>query len=403
MTLAFQTHARPGVREQTSSLAQAALRVSVLDLVDGMPVLDAILAQGVSSPSSDPRWITAWAKHVNASILVAAAWEGDMPLAAVALELTSHGGVTVARFVGGRHANGNFPALARALSASESATFCAGLKRACAARGVQLLALERQHETLHGLENPLLSYGSTPSPNIALAVDVSDGFEALLERHSGKRKRKRFRSSQRKFEAAGDFAVHNPVPAAAAADVLDAYFAMKAQQFKKRGLPDAFGDAGEQAFFKELLGGSHESDRHHFYVSTLNAGGKVRAVMGSSLHRDVQSVHFMAYGDDELAQASPGDFLNHMLIEQACARGLKTYDLGVGDEGYKRAWCDAEIWQRDTIAGISPRGRLLALQWNSVAAAKRHIKNTPALWSMVKTLRRRLAGKPADEATPSED
>lgn len=394
MTAAFQMDA---------GTAASPLRVEALSLDEGLAVLEAVLATGASSPSCDPDWLRAWARHVNPAIIILAARAEGEPVAAVALELTDHGGVCVARYPGGRHANANFPALARSLSEAESAAFCASVKAAARARGIQLLALERQQEILCGMANPLLACASSPSPNIALSVDISGGFEALLERHSGKRKRKRFRSSQRKFEAAGSFAVLDPVPATESAPTLDAYFAMKAQQFKKRGLADAFGNAGEQAFFKELMGSSNASRRHHFYCSALTAGGKIRAVMGSSVHRGVQSVHFMAYGDDELAQASPGDFLNHALIERACASGHAVYDLGVGDEAYKRAWCDTETWQRDTIIGISPRGSLLALQWNGVAAAKRRIKNSPALWSMVKSLRQRMAGKPAEAANASED
>jgi CelD/BcsL family acetyltransferase involved in cellulose biosynthesis len=393
-----------------TAAASAALSVELLPLARALPVMQALAASGISSPASDPFWVRLWAEHVNPEIFVVVAHRSGVPVLALPLEMRLQSGLRVARFVGGSHANANFPIMGAALNANEAKQLFSRLRALCASApcNADLLELDRQLAMLNGLANPLLVEGSTVSPNVALSLRLDGTFDSLLERRSGKRKRKRFRSSQRKFEAAGGFKVHQQVEHDQTSDVLDAYFALKSAQFARKGLTDVFGNPNEKAFFKALFQQSgrdteNGSQRHHFGLSALEVAGSPRAIMGWSRHGATQSIHFMTFAHDELAQASPGDYLNHSLIEHGCHSGVETYDLGVGDEGYKRAWCDIETWHRDVVCGLSVRGRLLALQITGVQAAKRRIKNSSMLWPMVKRMRQALGGKPDETpAAPNE-
>ncbi|MCU0830207.1 MAG: GNAT family N-acetyltransferase [Rhizobiaceae bacterium] len=361
----------------------------------GLAALAACAETGACSPSADPDWVRLWMAHVNPDVLFLTVLRHGDPILCLPVELVTRSGLRIGRFVGGRHANGNLPAMAVPLSEAETASLLDGLQRLGALSGdkIDALVLERQLETQGGIPNPLLARGSWVSPNVALSLSLEGGFGAVLERHSAKRKRKRFRSSQRKFEAAGVLAVETQVPPERSADTLGSFFAMKAHQFARKGLTDAFGNPAEQAFFKALFAGSSPQSRHHFFASRIDVAGAPRAVLGSSRCGDTLSVHFMAFADDELAQASPGDYLNHSLIEAACADGVETYDLGVGDEGYKRAWCDIETWQRDCVFGLTLRGRLFSIQAHLVQDAKRRIKASAPVWAVVKQARKLLAGR----------
>ena len=70
---------------------------------------------------------------------------------------------------------------------------------------IDALVLERLLPEHGGVANPLLALPHFPSPNISLAVSLEGGFDALLSRVSGKRKKKKHRSQMRKFEAAGGY------------------------------------------------------------------------------------------------------------------------------------------------------------------------------------------------------
>jgi CelD/BcsL family acetyltransferase involved in cellulose biosynthesis len=286
----------------------------------------------------------------------------------------------------------------------EAQTLLADLKEGLKAQpwSVDVIMLERQLETLGGLTNPLLATGSSLSPNVSLHLDVNQNFDAVLESRSGKRKRKRYRSQQRKFESAGGFSIFNPDLKSDVDQLLDDYFAMKKHQLSGKGVANVFGDPREQLFFKALFSDTYAHTNHQFYLSSLKVGNKTRAIYGSSLHGTRQMVHFTAFADDELAIASPGDFLNYSLIEAACNSSIETYDLGVGDEGYKRSWCDVETWHRDTVIGVSLRGTLAKVQFSGARAVKRWIKSNQKLWMFAKRVRKLKAStngktQPADQ------
>ena len=330
----LRTHFDASLAAQSSVLA-----VSVLDLSAGLPALAAIAHSGQSGYSCSPHWVKHWAENVNSNVVIVTASRGGELLLALALEIINKSGLKIAQFVGGSHANANFPALKEPLSQQEAQYFLAELKTGLSGKtcSVDAIMLERQLETLGGMANPLLAGGSSMSPNVSLHLDVNQSFDAVLEVRSAKRKRKRFRSQQRKFEAAGGFNIVNPVPKEASSCALDQYFAMKAQQLSGKGVANVFGKAKEQMFFKALFSDNGPHHDHHFILSSLEVSGKTRAIYGSSFHGLRQMVHFTAFADDELTSASPGDFLNFALVEEACKAPTETYDLGVGDEKIGRA------------------------------------------------------------------
>ncbi len=371
------------------------LVVSVLPVHEGLPVLAQLAQSGQSGYSCSPHWVSHWAKNVNTNIIVVTASRNGDVILALALEIVNKSGLKIAQFVGGSHANANFPALKAALSQNEAQQFLVELNANLSRQpwAVDAIMLERQLETLGDYANPLLADGSSTSPNVSLHLNVNQSFDAVLETRSGKRKRKRFRSQQRKFEAAGGFNIVSPVPKEANARTLEQYFAMKADQLSGKGVTNVFGNDKEQSFFKALFSNSSPQQDHHFFLSSLEVQGKTRAVYGSSYHGMRQMVHFTAFADDELTAASPGDFLNFALVEAACRSTLEIYDLGVGDEGYKRSWCDVETWHRDTVVGLSLRGKLAKIQIDIARFGKRWIKNNEKLWSFVKRIRKLKGAK----------
>jgi CelD/BcsL family acetyltransferase involved in cellulose biosynthesis len=357
--------------------------------------------------SASMPWVGAWAGEVNAAILVAVWRHAGRPVMALPLEIIRRRGIGIARHVGGSHANANFPAVWQPSALPPSQSALDGLAQALgtARCGVDAIILERQLEEMGGIANPLMAADASPSPNVALHLELDAAFEAVLERHSGRRKRKRNRSQQRKFEAAGGYSIADPVASVDVQGVLEAYFAMKISQLAEKGVKNVFADHREQAFFKRLFANAGIDDPHRFGLSTLVIGGAIRAIFGWSQRGGRKTIHFAAFAKDELTAASPGDFLNYTLIERACAEGLSHYDLGVGDEPYKRSWCDIETWHRDSIVALTLIGRLEKMRLDAARGAKRFIKNSPPLWQAAQKLRKLRAGRqPAATAgNPDED
>ncbi|MBL8576296.1 MAG: GNAT family N-acetyltransferase [Mesorhizobium sp.] len=377
--------------------------ISILPL-SNLNVYAELARAGVHAPPQHPLWLEEWIANVSPDgFLTTIDCEGA-PACALALEIVKSGPFHIARFIGGSHANGNFPVSARSFLGSGTLDMAALVSAIRSQRPrVDALVLERLLPDLEGLANPLGTIEHVTSPNVALAVDLNGGFEALLERASGKRKRKKRRAQLRKYEAAGGFRRIEASTTVEVDRLLDAFFAMKAGRFQKMGISNVFGDVEIQNFFRSLFRDALLEPTPPFQLHALEVGGKLRAVTASSLRGKRIICDFAAIAEDDLISTSPGEFLFFENLQAACAAGFEIYDFSVGDEPYKRQWCDIETNHFDIVLPVSPKGRLLAVALKSQASVKAYVKNNSTLWNLVKRLRQAASGKQNTESPSHED
>ncbi|MFC5583740.1 GNAT family N-acetyltransferase [Nitratireductor kimnyeongensis] len=343
-------------------------------------------------PAQSPDWVSAWTRHAPHPSIIVRLCDGQAHLMSLALEVVEQGRFRIARFISNRHANGNFPALDLRVRDGLPETYLTKLRDGIrqARPEIDALVLERQLRQCNGQENPLLGWPHGDSPNVSLAVNLDGGFDAVLARSSGKRKRKQHRSQARKLEAAGKVERRLARSRAEAEEMLNAFFDMKAHRFSQMGIQDVFAPDAVKNAFRTLFGDAAETKETNFVLHGLEVAGKLRAVTGSSRIGDRLICEFSSIADDDLTDASPGRFLFYQNIEEACSEGLKIYDFSVGDEYYKRLWCDVETIQFDTFVPLTGKGRILAFGLSAAARAKHVINNDPRLWRVAKALRRRL-------------
>ncbi|OHV87985.1 GNAT family N-acetyltransferase [Mesorhizobium sp. ORS 3428] len=365
----------------------------------------AFCASALFAPAQSASWIRNWVAETKADIVIASLLDGRQPALSLALEVVRSGPFRIARFAGGRHANGNYPAAdPRLLPRIDGPAIRSVLAAIAKARpDIDLVSLERLLPDLDGIANPLAALPGYPSPNLALAVDLGGGFDALLSRASGKRKRKKHRSQTRKFEAVGSFRRVEARTREEVDTLLDAFFEMKAARFAKMGIANVFGDDEVRAFFRALFADALAEEKPSFLLHGLEVAGKLRAVTGSSRSGKRLICEFGAIAEDDLAFTSPGDFLFFDNIQEACELGFDVYDFSVGDEPYKRLWCDIEVQHFDVLAPLTLKGRALAAGLRQGARAKAFIKNNPTVWKLTKMLRRKAAGQAAPAAAAEDD
>ncbi|UUP19148.1 GNAT family N-acetyltransferase [Nitratireductor thuwali] len=339
-------------------------------------------------PPQSPDWLAAWASHHH-DLVVAMLHVDGRPALALPMEIVRRGPLRAARFVGGTHANGNFPALfpARYAKPEQLAGALVTLLRQ-ERPDIDIIALERQRTMFRDRRNPLMTLPHTPSPNVSLAVDLTGGMEQILHGSSGRRRRKKHRAQIRKLEAAGGYRRYMARTAEEVELLLDAFFRMKHHRFAKMGIRDVFDDPAVQASFRTLFCDALNLSPPPFVLHALEAGGVLRAITGSSQSGDALICEFSTFAEDELAHASPGDFLFYENIAAAVEDGFAVYDFSVGDEVYKRVWCDVETHHVDVIVGLSPRGRAVAATLRARSRAKRFVKTSRYLMQMVRYLRR---------------
>ena len=382
---------------------QAGLSISVM-CAEGLAAYAGFCRSALFAPAQSAGWILNWAEQVGPDLLVATLSAEGRPVLSLALEVTAKGSFRVARFMGDRHANGNFVACdPQWLARADIPAIRSLLATIAKARpDIDLVALERLLPDLDGVTKPLALLDHFASPNLSLAVDLGGGFDALLLRASGKRKRKKHRSQMRKFEAVGS---HRRIEARTADEVdrlLDAFFEMKEFRFRKMGISNVFGDEQVRAFFRALFTHALAEDKPSFVLHGLEVAGKLRAVTGSSRSGKRLICEFGAIAEDDLGNTSPGDFLFFDNIQEACETGFAVYDFSVGDEPYKRLWCDIETQHFEVLVPLTLKGRALAVTLRQGARFKAFIKNSPTIWKLTKMLRRKTAGQAAPTTGENE-
>ncbi|HTV69407.1 MAG TPA: GNAT family N-acetyltransferase, partial [Rhizobiaceae bacterium] len=189
----------------------------------------------VVSPTQTAGWVSAWVENVRPECIFATARIAGMPVMGLALEIVAQGPFRIARFMGDSHACGNFPPVLRGFPAERNAEVMQSLVQALkeARPDIDMLSLERLSDEIDGVRNPLLALPSLPSPNVALAVRLDGGFDELLKRASGKRKKKKHRWQMRKFEAAGLFRRFEAKTPEEVERILEAFFTMKETRLRK--------------------------------------------------------------------------------------------------------------------------------------------------------------------------
>jgi CelD/BcsL family acetyltransferase involved in cellulose biosynthesis len=289
------------------------------------------------------------------------------------IEIARLGPLRIGRWAGETHANAGAPIGATA----------GRLDLFSAARALNLDALD-----LRRLPDPSWLPEEArirQAPEDRYAISLRGGRDAVLARGNAKRKRKKFRAQQRHFEARGGYVFRN-VPARERDDVLDAFLALKIARFAALGLPDPFQDAGTAAFLKRLFSDPESGAR----VYVVESGGAMKALLGGLALRDTFWGMFSAFADDGDAEASPGELLLWHLVESLCAEDFAAFDLGPGDERYKRSWCDISIPQFDALLAVTAGGRAYLHGSALRQTLVRHIKANARLLALVQHLRRAL-------------
>jgi len=349
--------------------------------------IDAITPDMIHTGYQHPAMLSAWVGTAGCEpMFLTFATDGHGPVL-LPLELCGNG---VAGYCGGRHANGNFPVGRRAdieaLARAGEPAIKAALRAAeCPAGSV---ILERQHAVWNCIANPFVFGTSVESPNIALSFAIDSDFDTLLTERGGKNKRKKIRSYRRKLDAIGTVAFHHPVPVADAPAALDRFFALKAERFRAAGISDVFGDARTQAFFRVLF--TEHGPQHELHALTLD--DEIIAIAGTTTLDGRMTVEFGTF-DVHHAPARPGEQLFFSMIAHACETGVKIFDFGIGDERYKRAWCDIETTHYDTTIGLTLPGKMRAAAQTGRSRLVRAIKSNERAWALAKRVRKALASR----------
>lgn len=359
---------------------------------------------GLSTAYQQIAWTSAWQRNIGAPggvtpFIVAAFDAAGRPALLCPLGRRSVGPLSVAEFLGGKHANLNMMVWRRDVAASLDAGDLARLVARLGRLGprLDLLMLQNQPVAWEGVANPLRLLPHQPSPSPAFRGALAADFEEVVRSRLGSETRRKLRQKERGLGRKGALAFWRAETDDQRRRVLETFFEQKAARMTELGLRNVFAEPSARAFIAAAsLGEGGGAPPIELYAASLDDA--VIATFGGIVSGNRFSGMFNSMVHGGVAGDSPGEILLSHVVRMACERGLATFDLGVGDAGYKRGFCNEEEPLFDSVIGLTALGHAAAPLLRARLAAKAAIKRS-SLWQSLTSLRRRR-GKAANGAKP---
>ncbi len=387
---------RSGANLVSTSLGRISL--SITDLASIEADWESLQA---TAPCTGPQtydWAKAWVRHVlgpegrDPIIVLGHAPNGAL-LFLWPLEMKKIASLRVLEWLGADHANytmGLFtPETASRFTGDDMSALLAEVGRHTGAVGAILTA---QPFAWDGVPNPFAKLPHQKAPSAGYAVTLGD-FTALYRGRFSKRSRGTLERKERKLAESGKIIYRWCETRDEKLALLDTIFAQKSKQLAAMGVKDIF-DARVRAFYREiaLLEGDNPS---RLRLGYLKIGDSVLATFSGTLWHNRLGVALSSLAEDERQRQSPGALLLKHQIEEASAKGIAFYDIGVGQARHKDEWCDVIQPLFDSFVALRPQGLLLTLPLAAMARLKRAIKSSRRVWPLVLHLRRSIFGRNA--------
>jgi len=186
--------------------------------------------------------------------------------------------------------------------------------------------------------------------------------------------------------------------------VMDGIIAEKRNWFADRGLPDCFAEADVRDFFRSLAQIPDTDAGPTTRIFTLSVDNEIVATNLGLIYQNKFYGLITSTTAGPMRRYGPGNLIFLRLVEYLAGEGIETLDCGVGEDKNKLRWCTECRERLHAIVPLTAKGSIYATALKSMLLIKRHIKQSPQLWSQVNRLRKWKsilgASKPA-AATPT--
>ena len=399
-------HARAPLRAETRASASARLAA-----IEPAAEIRLVLHQDVAAAERDWRgleqaadctpfqtfdWLSCWQRHIGSPAgvkpAIVVAKRGEDVLLLLPLAVERRGLARRLTFLGQDLCDYNAPLLAPDFTARAGQDFAAlwqgicRLVRATPALRHDTIALAKMPAMIGAQPNPMLCLDVQLNPSGAYATVLGADWEQFYTAKRSSATRRRDRTKLKRLGELGEVRFVDPASADEVAATLEVLIAQKSKSFARMGVPNMFARPGHVEFFRELA-----AARKLTHLSRLDVGATFAAVNLGLMHDGCYYHVLASYDDGEVSRFGPGAAHLRGLLRYAIEHGLKRFDFTIGDEPYKRDWCETEQQLYDHAAAVTLRGwpaAAASLAWRRI---KRAIKHSAPLWNAVVRTRSAIA------------
>jgi CelD/BcsL family acetyltransferase involved in cellulose biosynthesis len=362
-------------------------------------------------------WLSAWQRHVGertgVTPCIVTAHDGQgRPLFLMPLAVQQAGLARELTWLGSDLCDYNAPMLAADSAARlDAATFMALWPRIVAQLQADprsrhdLLRLEKMPPAIGTSRNPMLALQTNLNPSGSYVTPLGVNWDEFYKAKRSSATRRRDRSKRNRLSESGDVKFISAESADDALATLKILVEQKTASFARQGINNLFARPGYLDFYRDVAG--NPATRDFVHISRLEIGKDIAATNLGLIFAGSYYHVLASYTSGPLAHWGPGAAHLNDLLRYAIERGLSAFDFTIGDERYKRDWCDGVQMLHDHIAVTGWRGALVAGPAILRARVKRTIKQTPVLWAMVVKMRALVAAmrgqkRPAQIAAEGE-
>jgi CelD/BcsL family acetyltransferase involved in cellulose biosynthesis len=251
-----------------------------------------------------------------------------------------------------------------------------------------LIDLQKMPQSFEGRSNPFLALPVRPNPSGAHAATLTGNWETFYTAKRSAKRRRVERADQRHLGERGSVILLEPDEAAGRAHVIDTLIAQKRRALAAIGADDIFASRAVRAFYRDVV--TDPAMAPYVHVCGLDVGGRTGATTFALTHGNGYYLVLSSY-DEGLSTLGPGRVLLHRLIRAAIERGFSHFDFTIGDEAYKREWCDVSTRLYDFSAAVTTRAMPAAAAMTVARSVKRFVKQTPLVWQTYTSVRTSVA------------
>ena len=312
---------------------------------------------------------------------------GGQPLFLWPFGRTRKGPLRLARFLGSKHSNFNVGLWRRDIVASVDKNHIHEIFDRLKDH-FDLAVLSNQPSVWDGLANPFALLAHQPSADMSACATLRATTEPAINQILSGSMRSRLRNKERKLQKLPGYRYVKAAGAAEIDRLLDSFFAQKARHMAAQGLANVFAEPGVADFLREACHHALPGGRPLIEIHALDSAHEVLALFGAIIDDYRFSSMFNTYALGEDARYSPGLILLVHMVNDCAARGVKSFDIGVGRAHYKSFFCPEPEPLFDSFLALTPRARPAAAAYAAFFAVKRMIKHNRLSWAGVQLLRR---------------
>ena len=362
-----------------------------------LPAWSAFERQALGTLYQNSVWCRAWTEtagrgfNVTPQIIIARNSDHCIQFI-LPLQIRRRQGIKVLEWLGAPHHNYGFGIFDRDFMPEAPSWFETNWDRVLAEVGAfDAIALTEMPNQLFGFDNPLRGVANMRAANLSFAMHLARDFEPIYAQKKSTERRRAARKHENGLAQAGPIGFGLPKGKAACRNLIDVMFKQQEVRLAELGIHGVFGEK-ERQFIHRLAELQDDGDPilapYH-----LTCDGEVLAVMMGGLHANCYWALISSLASGPLRKHSPGDLALRRTIEACCQRGLSSFDFSAGESSYKRAWADEIITMSVVLRGRNLHGLLWAGTMALSIWAKRNVKRSPTLLSVMRAVRRIALGR----------